>query len=518
MNQFFTYQFISDTIKDMETGHYIVDMMLKASLPLYLVLTSDMRYLNYVKQKLQIISDITPNCYKCKIELKLCSYHESNYEGGYNSCSEDMQAIIYDINDLIYIESESIKKNAIKKYEEIIINETDGYGDNINLVVPIGSITINNIIIKVNIVTESFEHKNNGRKEFRRVILYLYSDTKNNIVNYIDETKEKFSKNLNKESNKCIKWCRLRQNTSSNRDDGKSNLTYFSKELQHKSSFDDLFFKGKKEFIQKVDDFFNGKTSKICLLLHGPPGGGKDSLLVALTKYLSELSKKNQVEKHYDLYHIVSGSIDLLNNDDSFMRFMFGNDKIDGKVIEHNRQVKLIPEVEKYLPQILLKDELIEQCKNVSKEADSQTKMMEMLSNSTMSTSDDFKNIDVKGMITAASENKQKLKKATIIECLDSFMNQNGTICIFTTNLPIDTIDPVLIRDGRLEPFEMGYSSFEVTNEIFSTKYSKTIIDKNIGVNEDFGINHGKIMPSTISRYLNECSSLEETIEKLQNL
>ena len=58
MNQFFTYQFISDTIKEMETGYWILDMMLKASLPLYLVLSNDLRYFNYLKQKLQIISDI----------------------------------------------------------------------------------------------------------------------------------------------------------------------------------------------------------------------------------------------------------------------------------------------------------------------------------------------------------------------------------------------------------------------------------------------------------------------------
>ena len=121
-------------------------------------------------------------------------------------------------------------------------------------------------------------------------------------------------------------------------------------------------------------------------------------------------------------------------------------------------------------------------------------------------------------MMTAATDNKQKLKKATIIESLDSFMNQDGTICIFTTNLPLDVIDPVLIRDGRLEPFEMGYSSLEVTKEIFSTRYSKDYIDRHIGTDEDFGINHERIMPSTIVRYLNEYGSLQETIEKLQTI
>ena len=200
------------------------------------------------------------------------------------------------------------------------------------------------------------------------------------------------------------------------------------------------------------------------------------------------------------------------------MRYMFGNDKIDGKIIEHNRQIKVIPEVEKYLPQILLKDELIDKCKTNADSNDAQSKMMELLSNSTMTATDDFENIDIKSIMTAATENKQKLKKATIIECLDSFMNQNGTFCVFTTNLPLEIIDPILIRDGRLEPFEMGYSSLEVTKEIFLTKYSNDYIEKHIGLNGDFGIMHEKIMPSTISRYLNEFSTLEETIEKLQNL
>ena len=64
----------------------------------------------------------------------------------------------------------------------------------------------------------------------------------------------------------------------------------------------------------------------------------------------------------------------------------------------------------------------------------------------------------------------------------------------------------------------MGYSSLEVTKEIFLTKYSNDYIEKHIGLNGDFGIMHEKIMPSTISRYLNEFSTLEETIKKLQNL
>ena len=524
MNQFITYQFVSETVKEMHTGYWLLDTLIKSSLPIYLLVSNDLRYWNFFKEKCSVLTQTTSNLWNGKqVELKLCSQIESNYDGGYNACSEDMKAIIYDINDLIYIESEKITACSIKKYEEISIYDGDGYGESINLVVPLGYINIGDIRIKVTIVTESMESKQGSRKEFRRVVMYLYSIKKSNIVNYIEQSKESYVKNLNKASNKCMKWFRLRPSLS-NRDDAPRNLVFFSKNIEHESSFDNLFFKGKAEFIQKLDDYFTGKRKKLCFLLHGPPGGGKDSLIIALTKYLSDLSKKNPINKHYDLFHIISASIDLLNSDDSLMRFMFGNDKIDGKTIEHNRQIKYIPEVEKYLPQIIVKDEFMDKCKptktvtSTDDKQDKQDELMKLIGNSTMSSTDDFKNIDMKGLMSAATENKLKLKKATIIEALDSYMNQDGTFCIFTTNLPLDTIDPILIRDGRLEPFEMGYSNLEVTRDLFAVKYSKDIIHKNMGANGDFGINHAKIMPSTITKHLNDSSSLEQTIEKLQNL
>ena len=521
MNQFITYQFVSETVKDMHTGYWLVDTLIKASLPIYLLLSNDLRYWNYCKANLHKLTGITSNCFGFNlIELKLPSNHATNYNGGYSSCSEDMKAIIYDINDLIYLKSKSIEKNAINKYEEIIINEQDGFGDNINLIVPIGSISLNiltvKITVKINIITESYEHKNEGRKDFRRVTIYLYSDDNNNNVNYIAKVKEQFSKNSNKETNKYIKWFRLRVLKNNNDDDPP--FRFLCNPIERKSTFDNIFFKDKKKFIEKVDDFFKGKTTKLNLLLYGRPGGGKDELIVAITRYLSELSKNNPIDGNYDLYHIVSTSINLLNNDDDFMKFMYGNNTIDGKIIEHNRRVKVFPEIEKYLPQVFLKDELNEISKNSKTPDELQKKMIEIINNKDITENNDFKNIDFNEILKAGSQNKQKLQKGTILEALSSYMDQKGTICIFTTNLPLNVIDPVLIRDGRLEPFELGSSSLELTKEFFESRYSKDIIDKQLGVNGDFGINHEKFMPSTIVKHLDECSSLEETIEKLQNL
>lgn len=529
MNQFITYQFVTESVKDMHTGYWLLDTLIKSSIPIYLIISSDMRYMNIFKEKLYNLSDMTKGilCKKTDIEFKLCSQQQSNFEGGYSSCSEVMKAIIYDINNSIYIESEKIKKCSIKKYEEIPINDGDGYGEDINLVVPLGFIIIDDITIKINIASETLEGKKGNRQEFRKVVIYLYSSSKANTVNYIEQSTERYIKNLNKASNKCMKWFRLRP-SQSNRDEtvSRRNLVFFSKNIENQSSFDNMFFKGKKELIQKLDDFFFGRISKMCLILHGNPGGGKDSLIIAITRYLSQLSKENPINKHYDLFHIISASIDLLNSDDAFLRFMFGNDKIDNTTIEHNRQIKVIPEVEKYVPQIICKDEIIEKYKTAQtsndKKAEKQegvkTGLMEIIGNSTLSCSDDFKNIDMKSLMTAAAENKQQLKKATIIEALDSYMNQNGTFCIFTTNLPLDAIDPILIRAGRLEPFEMGYSSLEVTTDLLASRYSYQEVNKHLGPNGDLGISHDKIMPSTIVKYLNDCYTLEETIEKLQNL
>ena len=102
-----------------------------------------------------------------------------------------------------------------------------------------------------------------------------------------------------------------------------------------------------------LDDFSNKKRNRICLLLHGPPGTGKDSVMVAMAKYLSEASRLKAKSKDFKLCHLVAYPLDLFTKSDDFMRVFYGNDKIDGKYIPNEAQIRVFPEAEKYSSIIL---------------------------------------------------------------------------------------------------------------------------------------------------------------------
>ena len=73
-------------------------------------------------------------------------------------------------------------------------------------------------------------------------------------------------------------------------------------------------------------------------------------------------------------------------------------------------------------------------------------------------------------------------------------MDQKQTLVIFTTNLPLECIDDVLIRQERLEPFYLGPPSKDTVYDILNFYYKD--IPRSISLDS---LPIGKLMPSTIT-------------------
>ena len=446
-----------------------------------------------------------------EIEYRLSSVRKTNYDGSFNVCHENLCSVCYYENKLIE-QNKNIDTRRIKYFEEFILNTEDGYSSDESLIVPIGLISIPDKCVRIETYLQNKEQdeKHGKKTEYKQIEISIYSKTHKHIQDFLDECMKKYKHDLDLISNDEIRWFRLRHIKM------ESGPSYFSRKLEHPSSFDNLYFDNKDKLLKMLDDIHSGKRNKICLLLHGPPGSGKDSIIVAMTKYLSKLNEKEKIGKYSKKRHIIAYPLDLFHTSDDFMRVWYGNDKIDGCTIPNDQQLRVCPEIEKYNPDVVCNNRIKEIIKGKENPEDAKNEVFELIQkNSEIEImKDDY---ELLSMIKTIHGNMNKtsttpkFKIAPIMECLDSFMNQLGTIVVFTTNLPLDCINDVLIRHERLDKFYLGPSSkdsiLNIVKEYFP-KISPTIDTTELPI--------GKLMPSDIHYYCKISSSLEECVQMLE--
>lgn len=238
-----------------------------------------------------------------------------------------------------------------------------------------------------------------------------------------------------------------------------------------------IFFEGKKEFIQFIDRFcekndlkdddiyeISGVTKKACILLAGPPGCGKSCIV----KGILNRTKRDGI--------IVPWT--RLKSCNEFCN-LFRSQKINDVPFDLKNYVFIFEDFDAN------KSEILKQRKKEASELEELIKSKKATSaaEETDEKLDDSK-VSLMSLISdMGKKNDDELNLECVLNTLDGIAELQDAIIIFTTN-HLENIDPAFYRSGRVDYLlNMKLASKNVIKEMVQTYFRITDADK---YNEEF--------------------------------
>ena len=303
---------------------------------------------------------------------------------------------------------------------------------------------------------EKKEKISSGVSESRKYVYKIWKKGKDNI-HVLNEFLEDIEKEYEKETNLYTQTIFEYKKSIKDEDDKQTSL-FSETPFKTNKSFHNVFFDNKPDFIEFIDKF-NEKTMDIkyekygipfkgVIMLHGPPGCGKTSLIKSTIKYTNR--------------HCVIVPWAKIKTCSDFVNF-FRPLKINNKTYHQKDLIIVFEDFDANNSDILKVRENLKTSKIKKKDLETKDTCEKESGNDFKKKFEDFVNVTM--------HNEDELTLEYILNILDGIVELHNSIIFFTTN-DIQSIDPALTRIGRVDKIiEMNYASTGVITEMLKHYY-----------------------------------------------
>jgi DNA replication protein DnaC len=307
--------------------------------------------------------------------------------------------------------------------------------------------------------------KTNIKTDKITITIYSYKYSLSYLKKYIDDITEKYLLSI-KETRQNKRFIYFLDKTEFNTDE-ESKLDCWREDLfESARTFNNIFFDGKKQLIEKIDFFLQNKSwyyekgipYSLGIGLHGPPGTGKTSFIKALANYTNR--------------HIVVISLKTIKTKQQLEKFFFENtynDDNEDNTITWDKKILVFEDIDCIGDIILDRNSKFKEGKTRSRKKSpfdkSSEKAGEMKIGEILQAVCD---LNENGTTTVSALTKeQPITLDDILNLWDGIRETPGRILIISSN-HYDKLDPALIRPGRIDiTHELSNASHNTISDIY---------------------------------------------------
>lgn len=317
------------------------------------------------------------------------------------------------------------------------------------------------------------------------------------------------------------------------------NLSFSMSEFNTNKTLSNVFGKYVEKIKERIDLFINhpewykkrGIPHTLGIMLHGPPGTGKTSIIKAIAKdtdrhiiniSLRETSTQSQLRNLFFNENLVIVQNKMQQNilipleqriyvieDIDCLTDVVLDRKYKEEMDKKDEEEKNMEEEKKIMTNMMLKS---------SKNVVAQANPLDSFFNNSLTSTDNISKENITKKVLK-NTNSEKITLSFLLNLLDGVLETPGRILIITSNYP-EKLDKALIRPGRIDlSFRFGNADNYMIKKMLKHFYEKLEIKDDREINKlDNKFTPAELINTLCMNYTNGENALKELKQKLENI